>query len=364
MNLELTAEQLALRDSLRSYLISLPDDVRPSPSEPTGTTDALWRGLTGMGLTGLLIPDEYGGAGATMVDAGVALEELGRALDPGPWLSTAVTVPRALSRCGVTDSAAELLGEIADGSTIATMSVAGISEPTVRALRRDGTVVLDGTVADVPDAVAAQILVVLACEGSNRALFAVEMCSSGVGVEAMPSVDSSRKQFRLTLRDAPARYLGEASSDAIDAVADDVLIASAADALGAAQALLELTIEYAKTRQQFGRAIGAFQAVAHLCVDMYETVELTRGGVIRGLWAADAGSDLERHTAALDLKSFSGHLATVGDTAIQIFGGIGYTWEHPAHRYFERLLSWSAFLGGPDRYLQELGRQLIEGVPS
>ena len=123
---------------------------------------------------------------------------------------------------------------------------------------------------------------------------------------------------------------------------------------------MDIAVEYAKTRTQFGQPIGSFQAVQHLCVDMFETVELARSGVIHALWAADNAGHEERHLAALRAKAFAGRLATVGDTAIQVFGGIGYTWEHDAHLYLKRLLSWSAFLGGPDRYLIELGARLAK----
>ena len=143
-----------------------------------------------------------------------------------------------------------------------------------------------------------------------------------------------------------------------------MLIASAADALGAAQAVMDLAIEYAKVRKQFGQVIGSFQAIQHLCVDMYETVELARSGVIHALWAADATStDRRAALSALRAKAFAGRLATVGDTAIQVFGGIGYTWEHDAHLYLKRLLSWSELLGGPDRYLTELGARLAKRDP-
>jgi alkylation response protein AidB-like acyl-CoA dehydrogenase len=139
-----------------------------------------------------------------------------------------------------------------------------------------------------------------------------------------------------------------------------VLIATAADALGAARAVMHLAVEYAKVRKQFGQVIGSFQAVQHLCVDMYESVELARSGVIHALWAADNAAPGERHLAALRAKAFAGRLATVGDTAIQVFGGIGYTWEHDAHLYLKRLLSWSELLGGPDRYLTEIGARLAK----
>jgi alkylation response protein AidB-like acyl-CoA dehydrogenase len=127
---------------------------------------------------------------------------------------------------------------------------------------------------------------------------------------------------------------------------------------------MNLAVEYARVRRQFDRPIGSFQAVQHLCVDMYETVELARGGVIHALWAADADEPGQRHLAALRAKAFAGRLASVGDTAIQVFGGIGYTWEHDAHLYLKRLLSWCAFLGGPDRYLERVGAQLAMSMSS
>jgi alkylation response protein AidB-like acyl-CoA dehydrogenase len=164
------------------------------------------------------------------------------------------------------------------------------------------------------------------------------------------------------LDDVPAQRLGAVSTDTLEALADDVLIAHAADAVGAAAAVMSRAVEYAKVRTQFDQPIGSFQAVQHLCVDMYETVELARSGVIHALWAADAAEPAERHLAALRAKAFAGRLATVGDTAIQVFGGIGFTWEHDAHLYLKRLLSWSALLGGPDEYLERVGAELVSQV--
>jgi alkylation response protein AidB-like acyl-CoA dehydrogenase len=153
--------------------------------------------------------------------------------------------------------------------------------------------------------------------------------------------------------------LVDAPTDAIEGLVDDVTIARAADALGAATAVMNMAIEYAKVRRQFDQPIGSFQAVQHLCVDMYEAVELARSGVVHALWAADAAEPAERHRAALRAKAFAGRLTAVGDTAIQVFGGIGFTWEHDAHLYLKRLLGWSAYLGAPDRYLEEVGAQLV-----
>jgi len=354
MNLELTDEQVALRDTTRRYLAekaSISDHVRPLLDDPKGTDDAVWRGLADLGTTGLLVPEEHGGAGMTMVEAGVVAEELGAGLHPGPWLSTAVAATRALTRLGAGDAGAELLSGIADGTTVA--AVCFLDRAAVTA---DGKGNLRGEVAAVPDAAAADVLLALAEDSDGTGLFAVD--ASGVSLTPEAGIDQTRKQFRVTFDGAPARRLTTADPADVTAVVDDVLIATAADALGAARAIFDLAVEYAKTRKQFGQAIGSFQAVQHLCVDMYETVELARSGVIHALWASDAADPDERHLAALRAKAFSGQLATVGDTAIQVFGGIGYTWEHDAHLYLKRLLSWSSLLGRPDGYLAELGAHL------
>lgn len=368
MNLELTDEQVALRDTTRRFLAekaSISEHVRPLLDDPTGTDEAVWHGLAGLGATGLLVPEHHGGSGMTMVEAGIVAEELGAALHPGPWLSTAVAVPRALNRLGANDSAAELLRGIADGSTIAAVCFLDLENAAVAASRRDGATVLRGGVAGVPDA-AADILLAVAEDSGGTGLFAVQNGPPGVSVTPEPGIDPTRKLGRITFDAAPARHLAEVSEEGLAAVIDDVLIAAAADALGAARAVMDQAVEYAKTRRQFGQPIGSFQAVQHLCVDMYEAVELARSGVLHALWASDAfgGNDGqsggERHLAALRAKAFAGRLVAVADTAIQVFGGIGYTWEHDAHLYLKRLLGWSAFLGGPDRYLTELGARLAK----
>ena len=356
MNLELTEEQVALRDTVRRFLAekaSVATHVRPLLDDPTGTTDAVWRGLADLGATGVLVPSDHDGAGMTMVEAGVVAEELGAALYPGPWLSSAVAATRALIRTGADDG---LLAEIAGGTAIATVGPLSGARPVA-----DGAT-LRGEITAVPDAAAATVLLVLAEERDGAGLYAVDPTSAGVTVTARPHVDQTRKHFDVGFDGVNARRLASASADAISGLVDDVMIASAADALGAATAVMNLAIEYAKVRRQFDQPIGSFQAVQHLCVDMYEAVELARSGVIHALWAADSAEPAERHRAAVRAKAFAGRLASVGDTAIQVFGGIGFTWEHDAHLYLKRLLGWSAFLGGPDRYLEEVGAQLVSDL--
>ena len=357
MNLELTDEQVALRDTVRRFLgekAPISEHVRGLLDDPTGRTDVVWQGLADLGATGLLVPQEFGGSGMTMVEAGIVAEELGAALHPGPWLSSAVAATRALTRLGG-EPAGEILTGIADGTTTATVCSLDAVMPAVE---RDA--VLRGELAEVPDAAAAHVLLVLAEDRDGTGLFAVNATSPGISLTPERGIDQTRKQFRVEFDGVTAHRLGTLSPDDIAAVVDDVLIAMAADALGAARAVMDMAVEYAKVRKQFGQVIGSFQAIQHLCVDMYETVELARSGVIHALWAADHADAAERHLSAVRAKAFSGQLAAVGDTAIQVFGGIGYTWEHDAHLYLKRLLSWSAFLGGPDRYLTELGARLAK----
>lgn len=308
MNLEETDEQRELRTTVRRFLAeraSVADHVRPWLDG--ARSPAVWQGLAALGATGLLVPEEFGGAGLCMTDAAIVAEETGAALLPEPWLSSAVAVPRAVHRFGAEAAAADLLSGIAEGSITA-------------------AVALDDTLQD------ADVVLVTTSHSDGEALYHGET------------------------------LLGTAPCGAIDAVTDDVFVATAADALGAAQRVLDIVVDYAKTRTQFGQPIGGFQSVAHLCVDMYETVELTRSGVLHAAWAADEADAEERHLAAWRLKGFASRLAHVGDTAIQVLGGIGFTWEHDAHLHLKRLLSWSSLLGGSDPYLVEVGDLFVKQV--
>ena len=247
MNLELTAEQVALRNTVRRFLAekaSMATHVRPLLDDATGSTAQVWSGLAALGAVGVLIPEEFGGAGMTMVDAGIVAEELGAALHPGPWLSSAVAATRALSRTGA--DAGPLLAGIADGSTIATLGPLHGARPT--AVESGDGVLLRGDLTALPDAAAADVLLVLAEGRDGLGLHAVDMASTGVAVTARTHVDQTTKLFDVGLDDAVAKRLGPVSTEVAQAIVDDVLIADAADALGAAQAVLTLAVDYAKVR--------------------------------------------------------------------------------------------------------------------
>jgi alkylation response protein AidB-like acyl-CoA dehydrogenase len=179
-----------------------------------------------------------------------------------------------------------------------------------------------------------------------------------VRAAALAGVDGTRKAATVTFTEAPARLLGRPGAEAADAMAgviDRLLVGLVTDGVGAAEAVLELTVAYAKERVQFDKPIGAFQSVQHLCADMLQSLELARAGAYYALWAADGAAPGERHRAATMAKAFaSDALFRVGAAAIQVFGGIGFTWEHDAHLFYKRLLTLQGAYGGATEHLEEL----------
>jgi alkylation response protein AidB-like acyl-CoA dehydrogenase len=357
MDFEFSEEQEALRTTVRRFLAEqapIQPYVRDLYGDARGTTDAVWKGLAELGATGLLVPTEHGGAGMGMVDMGVVLEELGRAVHPGPFLSTAVAAVSALTGTG---GDAELLASIADGSTVATVALV---EDDGRDWRRVATTfaggALTGTKTFVPDAAAADVVLVTASHGSGLGLFAVDAGASGLVVEQSASIDGTRSQATVRLTDTPARRMGEGDATAVVAeVVDRVLVGLAIDGVGAAQAALDLAVEYAKERVQFDRPIGSFQAIQHLCSDMLQALELGRAGAYYALWACDAADAAERHRAAVMAKAFTcDAFPRIGASAIQVFGGVGFTWEHDVHLFYKRLLTLQEAYGDASDFLEEL----------
>ena len=326
MNLELSDEQLELRATLRRWAAAdapVAVQARPLLDGATWKADGAWQALVDMGVAGPL----------DVVDATVVAEELGRVLYPGPWRSTIAGAWLA--------AAAGADGAVPDGAAAAVVL--------------DGEVVLDGdTVSGTAEHVLGLPQADVALVRAGTTLVAVDVTAADDG----HGIDPTSPDATLRLDRTPARVVAELADDAADDVRDRIAIVHAADALGAAQAVLDIAVEHAKVRHQFGQPIGAFQAVAHLCVDLLETVELARSGVLHAAWAADAGTREERRLAVLRLRGFADRLATVGDGAIQVLGGIGYTWEHDAHLHLRRLLRWSA-TAGPSSSRVELGRAVV-----
>jgi acyl-CoA dehydrogenase len=351
MDAELGPEQEELRAGLRRFLAERAPvaHARAHWEGEPGFDRELWRELARLGWTGLLLPEKHGGAGAGMLEAGLALEELGR----GPYLSSAVG---ALSAALALD-AHELAGELARGERIATLA---LLEPGPSP--RDWTVArcraesgrLSGEKLEVIDAALADLFLVSTASG----VFAVEAGAPGVQLESLAGSDGSRRLARLKLEHAPGRRLGEVG--ALAPAVDRVLLGLALDALGAADVAKDLAVAYAKERQQFGRPIGSFQAVAHLCADMLAAVELGRAGAYYALWAADHADPAERHRSAVLSRAYAADAyPRVGADAIQVHGGIGYAWETDPHLYYKRLLAAQHVWGGASVWYEELARLIV-----
>ena len=337
-----------------SYVRSMLDDER-------GTDAAMWRGLADLGATGILVPEQHGGAGMGMVDMAVVLEELGRAVHPGPFASTAVGAASLVTLAGSEDDRTEFLPALASGASTGTVALSSAAD--THAVVEDGDWRITGEKTHVADAVAADMLGVTATtiEGEVGA-FVVARDAPGLERTPTATVDGTRKSATVTFTEAPARRLG--SGDATDAVAETVDrlgVAAVVDGVGAASRALELALEYAKERRQFDRPIGTFQAVQHLCADMLRAVELARAGAYYACWAADAADPAERHRAATMAQAFAAdELYTVGASLIQVHGGIGFTWEHDAHLYYKRLLTLKELGGGSPGQLEELASLVLD----
>jgi alkylation response protein AidB-like acyl-CoA dehydrogenase len=336
--------------------------------DPRGTTAEVWNGLAGLGVLGLLAPD--GAAGRTdAVTMGVVVEECGRGLFPGPLLGSAVGAVTALAAVGADRQTAPLRRAITEGTTVATVA---LHEPsaryeltapdTIAVADGDGWTV-EGAKCGVPDAVAADVFVVSARAGADPVLVVVDRADLRAdAVVADDSVDATRKSGSLRLDGVRGRRLGEGDlGDAVARTADVMAAMLAVDAVGAAARALELAVDYAKERVQFGSPIGSFQAVQHLCADMLGEIEIVRAGAYYALWACDAAPAFERHRAATMAKAYASEaLPRVGEQAIQVLGGIGFTWEHDMHLLYKRTLSAAAMYGNGAHHYDELARLVMD----
>jgi alkylation response protein AidB-like acyl-CoA dehydrogenase len=324
--------------------------VRRMLDDPRGTSDDVWRRLAELGLFAVLVPKRSGGLGLGYGDMGIVLEEMGRAVHPGPYFSTAFAAVCALRAFGDED---ELLPKIARGAC--TCAVAHLDAP-VEAVRAAGAFRLSGT-ALVPDGAAADVLLVPASTADGAALFAVDPRDAAVA--ALAAVDATRKIARATLRDAPARLVGVGS---LEDAALRIAVGLAADAAGAADRALEIATEYAKVRRQFDRPIGAFQAIQHELADMLRDLELSRAGVHEALHVADGADRVAFVRAASAAKAHaSDALYRVTAGAIQVLGGIGFTWEHDAHLFYKRALSMRQSYGGASEHRRRYAAILLRG---
>ena len=365
----LSEEQRALRTAVADLMArhSSEAQVRTLMATDTGVDPKVWHELAAMGLTGLLIGDEYGGAGAGPVEMGIAMEEMGRVLMVSPFLSTAVLVPSLLTKAGDAAECAAVLPRIASGDLIASVAYAeGDSARLPATIATSAGAIGDawhitGYKHFVLDGQSADVLYVLAETDAGPGVFAVDAGAAGLDVTPLTTVDLTRKQCRLQFVDTPARLIGRlgAGVEVFTAALDRAGLALVSEQAGGARRTVEMATEYAKTRYQFGRAIGSFQAVKHMCADMLLEAESATSAArfVAGSFAEQAPSRVA--DLALAQAYCSDAFVFVAATNIQVHGGIGFTWEHPAHLYLRRARSDAQLLGSPswhrERYLRQIG---------
>ncbi|MBD0417842.1 acyl-CoA/acyl-ACP dehydrogenase [Streptomyces sp. TRM S81-3] len=341
--MRLTEEQEELRSAVRSLL-----------GRHEGA--AAWRPLTEqIGVAGLAVPEEYGGAGCGAREVHVVMEELGRELSPVPCLGSAVLAVQVLLASGDRAACAELLPRLAEGSAVGALAWAeqGSWDPAaIRAVAAQGpggSWRITGTKEHVLDGAEADVLLVAARTETGVSLFHVAVDDTGARREAVVTMDGTRAQARLVLSGAEGRLVGAEGDGGrvLRHVLDLACAALAAEQVGAAERCLELTVAYAKDRVQFGRAIGSFQAVKHRLADAYVLVESARSAALGAAFAAAEGSPELSRSASVAKSACSEAFSTVAGEMIQLHGGIGITWEHDAHRYFKRAHGSGQLFGPP-----------------
>ncbi|MGA8681138.1 MAG: acyl-CoA dehydrogenase family protein [Acidimicrobiales bacterium] len=369
MNFGSSEEQEELRKAVRRFL----DDKSPSTEvrrlmETTeGYDPAVWSQMANqLGLQALTIPEEYGGAGFGYVELVVVLEEMGRSLLCAPYFSTVALAANALLASGDEAAKSEYLPGIASGQTIATLAFTeesgrwDVDGITMAATPSGGGWTLAGTKSYVIDGHTADLVLVAARTENGVSLFAVPGNAEGLTRTALSTMDQTRKQAKLTFANTPARLVGEegGAGPVLSKTLDLAAVALAAEQVGGAQRVLDMSVEYAKHRIQFGRPIGSFQAIKHKCADMLLEVESAKSAAYYAGWAAAEDNDELPVTACLAKAYCSEAYFHAAAENIQIHGGIGFTWDHDAHLYFKRAKSSELILGDPS-YHRELLAQRI-----
>lgn len=360
-----TDEQIQLRESVRRYLTdhATVGRTRDLMDDPDGFDRQSFHGLFNeLGIGGVHLPEEYGGAGLTYVELCVVLEEMGRVLYPSPYLASNVLAANALLIAGTTEQKAELLPLISSGTRIATVGlyedsnrsdVANIKQCVVEGL-------FSGTKSFVLDATVADSFIVIARDGPDPydapRFWLTTPNDPGIKCGAMESIDSTRRISTVSFDNVSVELLGETERDltGFDKFIDLASAALANEMVGGAQWLLESSVEYANNRVQFGRPISSMQAIKHKCADLLLEIELAKSGAYRAAQAvADDDPALPVYANIAKAAANDAYMQAATD-AIQIHGGIGFTWDNDTHLWFKRAKSSQVLLGTSEIHRDQL----------
>jgi len=374
MNFAFSEEQEQLREAVRKFMEakSPSSEVRRLMETTEGYDEAVWKQMAQeLGLQSLHLPEAHGGQGFTFVELGIVLEEMGRVLLCAPYFSTVVLAADAIMNAATDAQQGELLPGIASGETIAALA---FTEPngrwdasgiTMEASGKGDSYQLSGTKMFVIDGHTANTVITVArlagTSGEDGiSFFAVDGDASGLTRTPLATMDQTRKQARLDFSDVAARPLGEPGAGwaALSKTLDQAAVGLSNEMVGGAQKVLEMAVDYAKVRVQFGRPIGSFQAIKHKCADMLLEVESAKSAAYYAAWAAAEDNEELPVVASLAKAYCSDAYFHAAAENIQIHGGIGFTWEHDAHLYFKRAKS-SEILLGDATYHRELLAQRI-----
>jgi alkylation response protein AidB-like acyl-CoA dehydrogenase len=348
---DLTDEQQAIKSTAREFLAARykSERIRELAESEHGFAQSDWEEMAELGWPGLALPEEWGGQGLGIVDLAVLFEEMGYALAPSPLLSTTL-VGLALTHCGSDDQRERYLRPLAAGEKRGAPALWDAGSPgnpgafTMEANAGGDGVVLDGEKVLAPDAAAADFFIVATSDGKRHL---VDSGADGVTVTAEPSIDLTRRLYSVRFEGVQV-----AAGDTLPAEGPDyypvffrLCVALAAESTGVAQRTMEMAVEYAKDRQQFGRPIGAYQAVSHRCAQMLLETENSRSAVYGAAWAADAEPDSLPLAASMAKAYASDAGWRVPDASIQVHGGIGFTWEHDLHFFLKRGKANAAMFG-------------------
>ena len=358
MQFGLNESQELLRESARSFFAGeCPmSEVRRLMATDCAYDDSLWRKLTAQGYTGIIFPEEYNGVGLGKVELILLMEEAGRALLPGPFFSTVVLSGSVIDAVATTEQKKKYLAPICRGEARSTVAVLeadaswDLEQIQMAAVNRT----LSGEKLFVPDAAVADWILVLARNG----VFLVDKKSPGVTISPMFSMDLTRKLYAVQFDNATAEKLGDlAGSKTAIEIATTALVA---EMVGGMQRTLDMTVEYAKTRKQFGKTIGSFQAVQHQCADMYLETESSRSAAYYAAWALE--ENVPDASAAVSIAKIyaSDASRTVGNRGIQIHGGMGFTWENDLHLYYRRAKASEIGFGDATFHRERLARLTID----
>jgi alkylation response protein AidB-like acyl-CoA dehydrogenase len=358
-----TEEQEELRQTARSFLAdrSGSEDIRRAMEGPTGWDADLWKQIgSELGWTAVHVPEEFGGIGMGYVELIALIEVMGEALVCAPFFSSVCLGANAILCAGTDAQKRDLLPGIAEGNTRATLA----SDANDTSARRDGDGwVLTGSVRHVPDGHTADLVVLAARTDAATALFAIPGDAPGFERSGLPTLDRTRRLAQLDLRDVrlpDSARLGEGhdAGPALRKTLDLACVALAAEQVGGAQRCLDMAVDYGKQREQFGRAIGSFQAIKHKCADMMVAVEAARSAAYWAGCAAAQDSEELPEVASLAKANASEAFYQCAAQAIQVLGGVGFTWEYDAHLYFKRARAGEALLGTPAFHRERIAKHL------